>query len=128
MLDSGSTVTRRAGREVPWLAFGPDDDIVWQVDQLTQETIGTTLAEEGWEPFSEDESGKRRDQRRTQPFRGIRRAELGSAFGYGGRGRMRRVGLLVCAAIVVIQLALLGYAVSAGEHAAPTRVPDSADN
>ncbi|MEZ4532211.1 MAG: hypothetical protein R2835_01550 [Thermomicrobiales bacterium] len=36
------------------------EDADWTVDQLTQETIGTTLAEEGWEAVAHqpcDESG-----------------------------------------------------------------------
>jgi len=56
MLDAGSSVrVVRDGTE-PWLDFGPVDDVAWQVDQLTQETIGTTLADEGWEAISEDET------------------------------------------------------------------------
>lgn len=35
----------RAGAPDPW----------WTVDQLTQETIGTTLAEQGWEAISESQ-------------------------------------------------------------------------
>ncbi|HYP60645.1 MAG TPA: hypothetical protein VEQ36_09490 [Thermomicrobiales bacterium] len=84
MLDSGSSVTIVRDEQVPWLAFGPADDLVWQIDQLTQETIGTTLAEEGWEPFSEDESG------RVETSDGLSHSavyvvrNMGSAFGYGG--------------------------------------------
>jgi hypothetical protein len=55
MLDSSSSVTVVRDEAVPWLAFGPDGDVVWQIDQLTQETIGTTLADEGWEVVSQDE-------------------------------------------------------------------------
>ena len=56
MLDSGSSVRVVRDETVPWLGFGPPEDVVWQIDQLTQETIGTVLADEGWEPVSEDSS------------------------------------------------------------------------
>jgi hypothetical protein len=56
MLDSGSTVTVVRDETLPWLSFGPEDDVVWQVDQLTQEAIGTTLADSGWEAISEDDT------------------------------------------------------------------------
>ena len=56
VLDSGSSATVVRDDTVPWLAFGPADDVIWQIDQLTQETIGTILAELGWETVSEDET------------------------------------------------------------------------
>lgn len=56
MLDAGSSVTVVRDETIDWLQFGPAEDVVWQVDQLTQETIGTVLASDGWEPVSEDES------------------------------------------------------------------------
>ena len=54
MLDAGSSVRVVRDESVPWLPFGPDSDTAWQVDQLTQETIGTVLADEGWEAISEE--------------------------------------------------------------------------
>jgi hypothetical protein len=54
ILETGANATVVRDELCPWLSFGPDDDIVWQVDQRTQETIGSTLVEAGWEPFSED--------------------------------------------------------------------------
>jgi hypothetical protein len=84
MLDSSSSVTVVRDEAVPWLAFGPDGDVVWQIDQLTQETIGTTLAEEGWEPFSEDESarGETGDGLSHSSVYVLR--NMSSSFGYGG--------------------------------------------
>ena len=38
--------------EVSALAGDHATDLAWQVDQYTQETIGVTLAAEGWEVFS----------------------------------------------------------------------------
>lgn len=60
VLDAGSSVTVVRDETVPWLTFGPADDVGWQIDQLTQETIGTTLAESGWETISEDDSQRGR--------------------------------------------------------------------
>jgi hypothetical protein len=40
---------------VPVLAGDNDADLSWQIDQYTQETIGVTLAAEGWEVFSTTE-------------------------------------------------------------------------
>lgn len=54
VLDAGNSARVVRDETVEWLTFGPPDDIVWQVDQLTQETIGTVLAAEGWEPISEE--------------------------------------------------------------------------
>ena len=84
MLDSGSSVTVVRDEAVPWLAFGPAGDVVWQIDQLTQETIGTTLAEDGWEPFSEDESarGETGDGLSHSAVYVVRNTS--SSFGYGG--------------------------------------------
>jgi hypothetical protein len=56
VLDAGSTVTVVRDETVPWLTFGPVGDVAWQIDQLTQETLGTTLADSGWETISEDDS------------------------------------------------------------------------
>ena len=58
ILDTGANALVVRDEICPWLSFGPDDDIVWQVDQRTQETIGSKMAEEGWEPFSEDANAK----------------------------------------------------------------------
>jgi hypothetical protein len=84
MLDSGSTVTVVRDETVPWLPFGPDDDVAWQIDQLTQETVGTTLAEAGWEPFSQDEAAScaTHDGLSHSAVYVVR--NLSSAFGYGG--------------------------------------------
>jgi hypothetical protein len=84
MLDSGSSVVVMRDEAVPWLAFGPAGDVVWQIDQLTQETIGTTLAEDGWEPFSEDESarGETDDGLSHSAVYVVR--NMSSSFGYGG--------------------------------------------
>lgn len=61
-LDTGHAA--RVVRDVllPWLEFGPPGDVVWQIDQYTQETIGTVLALEGWEPFAEDSSAPSRSE------------------------------------------------------------------
>ena len=53
-LDSGSRSEIVRDESVAWLDFGPPDDIEWQIDQYTQETIGSVLAEDGWEAISED--------------------------------------------------------------------------
>ena len=54
-LDDGRNVTLVREEAVTWLAFGPAGDAAWQVDQYTQETLGTMLADEGWEVVSQDE-------------------------------------------------------------------------
>jgi hypothetical protein len=54
-LDDGRTVTLVREDVVPWLPFGPPGDAAWQIDQYTQETLGTSLADEGWEVVSQDE-------------------------------------------------------------------------
>lgn len=84
MLDAGSKVTVVRDETVPWLPFGPCGDVAWQIDQLTQETIGTTLAEEGWEPFSEDASvhGQTEDGLSHSVVYVVR--NLSSTLGYGG--------------------------------------------
>jgi hypothetical protein len=53
-LDSGSRSEIIREESVPWLDFGPPADIEWQIDQYTQELIGSVLAEDGWEAISED--------------------------------------------------------------------------
>jgi hypothetical protein len=58
MFDTGGSATVVRDEVMPWLSFGPIDDVAWQIDQLTQETIGTTLAAEGWEAFSEDQGAQ----------------------------------------------------------------------
>jgi hypothetical protein len=83
MLDAGSTVTIVRDETVPWLPFGPEGDVAWQIDQLTQETIGTTLAEDGWEPFSEAEVVSATDDGLNHSAVYVVR-NLSSAFGYGG--------------------------------------------
>jgi hypothetical protein len=55
-LDDRRTVRQVREETVPYLPGGPASDLAWQVDQYTQETIGTLLAEEGWEPLSTTES------------------------------------------------------------------------
>jgi hypothetical protein len=54
-LDDGRSVTLVREERVDWLPFGPAGDAAWQIDQYTQETLGTTLADEGWEVVSQDE-------------------------------------------------------------------------
>jgi hypothetical protein len=49
-LDSKSTVQTVRDEVIPGLlTHQGQPDAEWTVDQLTQETIGTTLAEAGWE-------------------------------------------------------------------------------
>lgn len=55
-LDDGRTVRLVRDERVAWLAFGPPGDTAWQVDQYTQETLGSALANEGWEVVSQDET------------------------------------------------------------------------
>lgn len=57
VLDSGNTASVVRDEQVPWLEYGPEHDIAWQIDQYTQETIGTMLALDGWEAFAEDQGG-----------------------------------------------------------------------
>ena len=54
-LDDGRNVALVREESVAWLPFGPAGDAAWQIDQYTQETLGTTLADEGWEVVSQDE-------------------------------------------------------------------------
>ena len=52
-LDTRRTIETVRSERVPALLYHggrPDPD--WTVDQLTQETIGTTLAEQGWEAIA----------------------------------------------------------------------------
>ena len=84
MLDSGSSVSVVRDETVPWLEFGPVGDVVWQIDQLTQETIGTTLAEDGWEPFSEDETGRGETGDGLSHSAVYVLRNMSSSFGYGG--------------------------------------------
>ena len=53
-----------------------DEPLAWHVDQYTQETIGTTLAEQGWEVVSTvDRSNERDDsQVASSPAYLVRRA------------------------------------------------------
>ena len=53
-LDTGARSEVVRNEQVAWLSFGPPGDIAWQIDQYTQETIGSVLAAAGWEPVSED--------------------------------------------------------------------------
>lgn len=56
-LDARTTVTTVRQERVSGLLRGPTgEDAVWTVDQLTQETIGTTLAEQGWEALAPADS------------------------------------------------------------------------
>lgn len=50
--DDRTVVTTIRDEAVPVLAGERSGDLDWQVDQYTQETIGVTLAEDGWEVFS----------------------------------------------------------------------------
>lgn len=59
-LDTGHAASVVREEVLPWLEFGPPGEIEWQVDQYTQETIGTVLALEGWEPFAEDQTASPR--------------------------------------------------------------------
>lgn len=53
-LDNGRNVTTVREERVPLLGAGAlADDLNWQADQYTQETIGNELAEEGWEAIAE---------------------------------------------------------------------------
>jgi hypothetical protein len=53
--DRRTVVTVRDERVHELLIWKGVPDAWWTVDQLTQETIGTTLAEQGWEAVSESE-------------------------------------------------------------------------
>ena len=55
-LDDRRTVVAVRDERIPDLLMRNGvPDPWWTVDQLTQETIGTTLAEQGWEAVSETE-------------------------------------------------------------------------
>ena len=56
VLDSGGKARVVTDAALPWLHFGPPGDLGWQVDQRTQEAIGTVLAGEGWEAIAQDDS------------------------------------------------------------------------
>ena len=49
--DRRSVVTLR-DETIRVLAGYREDDLAWQIDQYTQETIGVMLAADGWEVFS----------------------------------------------------------------------------
>jgi|SRR3954447_23766301 hypothetical protein len=53
-LDNGTRSEVVRQETLPWLEFGPAGDVAWQIDQYTQETIGSQLADLGWEAISED--------------------------------------------------------------------------
>jgi len=53
--DDRKTVTTLRDEIVHVLDGDRAADLVWQIDQYTQETIGVTLAAEGWEVFSTTE-------------------------------------------------------------------------
>ncbi len=55
-LDTRKSVQVVRNERVPQLMLRDGKpDPYWTVDQLTQETIGTTLAEQGWEAFASTE-------------------------------------------------------------------------
>lgn len=55
-LDDRRTIVAVRDERIPELmARNGTPDPWWTVDQFTQETIGTTLAEQGWEAVSEAE-------------------------------------------------------------------------
>jgi hypothetical protein len=54
VVDTGNHSDVVRDERVAWLDFGPPGDVAWQIDQYTQETIGSVLAAIGWEPVSED--------------------------------------------------------------------------
>lgn len=59
-LDNGRTVTMVREEQVPLLGSGAlANDLNWQADQYTQETIGNELAEEGWEAIAETAAKER---------------------------------------------------------------------
>jgi len=56
-LDTGRRVETVRSERVPRLGSGPDaDDLNWQANQYTQETIGNELTLLGWEPLAEEPS------------------------------------------------------------------------
>lgn len=51
-LDTGTVVETVRSEHVPELTVPPGvDELVWQADQYTQETIANELALRGWEPI-----------------------------------------------------------------------------
>ena len=60
--DDRTVVTTIRDEPVPALVGDRLEDLDWQVDQYTQETIGVTLAEDGWEVFSTSERAAHRGQ------------------------------------------------------------------
>ena len=56
VLDTGHSASVVLDEQRRWHPYGPTGDIAWQIDQYTQETIGTMLAIDGWEAFSEDQT------------------------------------------------------------------------
>ena len=63
-LDTRTAVETVRDEPVPALMLRDGvPDAFWTVDQLTQETIGTTLAERGWEAISMAESDPSDDWR-----------------------------------------------------------------
>ncbi len=70
-LDSGREVTTVRDEWIPLLdAVDDSDRMAWNADQYTQESIATTLAEQGWEVFglpqqSDHSSG---ESRRTATY------------------------------------------------------------
>jgi hypothetical protein len=52
---SVTTVVRRE-RVARLSRSGSEDDLTWEADQYTQETLGTILALEGWEVVGEGQS------------------------------------------------------------------------
>lgn len=63
--DDRSVVRTIRDEEVSALPGERAADLAWQVDQYTQETIGVTLAMEGWEVFSTAEQDSTTDEART---------------------------------------------------------------
>lgn len=60
MLDKRSSAATVRDERIPQLLRKDGvPDRLWTVDQLTQETIGTDLAEEGWEAVAQREPGPR---------------------------------------------------------------------
>jgi hypothetical protein len=59
-LDTGRQIETVRSGSVPRLGGGGlTDDLNWQADQYTQETIGNELAEQGWEAIAEQPATER---------------------------------------------------------------------
>lgn len=56
--DDRTVIRTIRDERVPVLDGKRETDLDWQVDQYTQETIGVTLAAEGWEAFSTSEGDR----------------------------------------------------------------------